>query len=61
MRSELPLGEALKEKFCDGVGGLAVLSLLVLPVVLIVHYSGAIVRAIDRWHNGADSFPKIVE
>ena len=61
MQSELPLSEALKEKFWDGVGGLAILSMLVLPVSLLVHYSGAIVRAIDRWHNGAESLPKLVE
>lgn len=60
-RSELPLSEALKEKFWDALAGLTFLSVLTLPTTFLVHYSGAIVRAVDRWHNGTGKLPSIVE
>jgi hypothetical protein len=44
---------ALSERLWDGAGALAFLSLLTTPVTCLIHYSGTIVRAIDRWHNGS--------
>ncbi|MBA2504079.1 MAG: hypothetical protein H0V27_14480 [Pyrinomonadaceae bacterium] len=60
LRSELPFGEALAERLWDGLGALVVLSVLTLPVTCVVHYAGAIVRTIDRWHNGEEKLPSIV-
>lgn len=60
-RSELPFGEALKERLWDGLGALVGLSLLTLPVTCTVYYAGAIVRAVDRSHNGVDKPPRVVE
>jgi hypothetical protein len=53
LQTELPLMVTLSERLWDGVGALAFLSLLTMPATCLIHYSGAIVRAIDRWHNGA--------
>jgi hypothetical protein len=53
LRTELSLMVALSERLWDGAGALAFLSLLTMPVTCLIHYSGAIVRAIDRWHNGS--------
>ncbi len=61
LRSDLPLSKALGERLWDGLGALAGLSILMLPVTCVVHYAGAIARAIDRWHNGASNIPSVVE
>ena len=60
LRTELPYMVALSERLWDGVGALAFLSLLTIPITCLVHYSGAIVRAIDRWHNGAEKPVSII-
>jgi hypothetical protein len=60
LRTEWPLMVALSERLWDGAGALAFLSLLTMPVTCLIHYSGAIVRAIDRWHNGAEKPASII-
>ena len=60
LRTELPFMVALFEKLWDGVGALAFLSLLTMSVTCSIHYSGAIVRAIGRWHNGAQNPVSII-
>jgi hypothetical protein len=60
LRTELPFMVALSERLWDGVGALAFLSVLTIPVTCLIHYSGAIVRAVDRWHNGAEKPVSII-
>ena len=60
LRTELPFMVALFEKLWNGVGALAFLSLLTTPVTCFIHYSGAIVRAIGKWHNGAENPVSII-
>ena len=60
LRAELPFMVVLSERLWDGVGALAFLSLLTLPITCLTQFSGAIVRAIDRWHNGAEKPVSII-
>ncbi|HEX8091950.1 MAG TPA: hypothetical protein VF762_24075, partial [Blastocatellia bacterium] len=60
LRTELPLMVALSERLWDGVGALVFLSLITMPVTCLIHYSGAIVRAIDRWHSEAEKPVSII-
>lgn len=44
----------IADKVKDGLGVFVALSLFTLPITAAVYYAGSIVKAVRRWHKGAE-------